>query len=360
MDRRKTVHGTLACMFFLCVVLHPGNASAGKPDWIAGTSQKYPKAQFLSGVGVGRTRRAAEDMAYGAISRIFHVEISQKTQEWEKYLQEDIGQKTRTRRTVTIEQMTAVSTRKVLENITVAEAWEDEKHQKVYVLAVMDRAHTSRIFLDRVASLDTRVENILKEAEGEGDKIQKVRSLREGLKMLLLREVYNTELRIVNRSGAGIPPKVSLLVITRELHRVLKEELNISVEMTGPEHVQIRAALLEGLTQRGFSVIGTGGNMSDFEALEDGIQTEDVLIKGAITLQPARIQNASFQFIRWNARFELIDKKTGKVFGSLDQSGREGHLSLPEAKRRAVRALQKEMNEALTARLAGFIFGEEK
>jgi hypothetical protein len=335
---------------WLVVAVHPSEPfAAQKPDWVEGTSKKYPDSQYLIGVGSGDTRQAAEDSAYGAISRVFHTEISQKTEEWEKFLQEDTGRKTTTSRTVTIDQLTQVSTKKVLEGVKITDAWEDEKEKRVYALAVMDRAHTTAILRDRIQSLDAEAQELVKRAGQREDKIQTVRNLRAAVKALLLREVYNAELRIVSPSARGIPPAVGLSTVNQDLRKFLMTEINIGVEVAGPHGGEIRTALLEGLTQRGFSVAGADGGKAD---------SQDVLVRGKIEFQP--VPNPQFKFIRWTAEFELVEKQSGKVFGSILKSGREGHLNLSEAENRSAKAIQEEMKKELTTRLAGFLYGEEE
>lgn len=350
MKNSTAVSSLLFLLIWLVVAFHPQERfAAQKPDWIEGASRKYPDSQYLIGVGSGDTRQAAEDSAYAAISRIFHAEIGQMTQEWEKFLQEDTGRRTETTRTVTIDQLTQVSTKKVLEGVKIADVWEDEKEKKVFALAVMDREHTAAILKDRIQSLNAEAQELVKKAKAQEDKIQTVRNLRAAVKALLLREAYNTELRIVNPSARGISSAISLTTVNQDLQKFLMTEINIGVEVAGPHGDEIRTALLEGLTQRGFSVAGAAGGKLD---------SQDVLVRGKIEFQP--VPNPQFKFIRWMAEFELVEKQSGKVFGSILKSGREGHLNLSEAENRAAKAIKEEMRKELTARLVGFIYGEEE
>ena len=186
--------------------------SASPPDWVNGSSKKYPAALYLTGVGQADTRQAAEDRAYAAISKIFAAEISSKTQEWEKYLQSDSKGGSEDSRQISIEQATQVSTKKVLENVTIAETWLDESKAIYYVLAVMDRQHAASSLRDRIMSLDLKVEELLKQTRQSGDKLQTVRVLHSAVENLLLREAYNTELRIVSPTGKGSESMVSLTI----------------------------------------------------------------------------------------------------------------------------------------------------
>ena len=96
------------------IVLSTGCASTrggSAPGWVAGESARYPRETYLTGVGFGDSRATAEDRAYAAISRIFEAEVNQRTHEWERYLQTEAGRETTIRRSVGIEQLTAVRKR---------------------------------------------------------------------------------------------------------------------------------------------------------------------------------------------------------------------------------------------------------
>src|SRR5262249_58481198 len=84
MSRRKPMLVT-----FLGFCLLGGCSSFGgpsKPDWVDGTSQKFPPGQYLVGVGQSDTRAVSEDQAYAAVARVFKSEISARSKDLESYL----------------------------------------------------------------------------------------------------------------------------------------------------------------------------------------------------------------------------------------------------------------------------------
>ena len=94
-----------------------------KPDWIDGVSAAYPSAQYLVGVGQADNRAAAEDRAYAAVARIFKAEVNAQAKDWESYLViEQRGQSSDERR-LTLDNLTRVSTDKVLENVQIVDRW---------------------------------------------------------------------------------------------------------------------------------------------------------------------------------------------------------------------------------------------
>src|SRR3989337_3498205 len=100
--------GLVFLSFLISCTISPA-FSALKPDWIEGASRKYPAELYLTGVGYGDGRKAAEDSAVAAIARIFQAEIHSKTSELEKYTHTDVKGKTHRSRHIQIDQLTSVA-----------------------------------------------------------------------------------------------------------------------------------------------------------------------------------------------------------------------------------------------------------
>ncbi len=317
--------------------------SALKPDWIEGASRKYPAELYLTGVGYGDDRKAAEDSAVAAIARIFQAEIHSKTSELEKYTQTDVKGKTHSSRDIRIDQLTSVATNKALENVTIAEVWVNESENRTYALAVMDRRHATVSIKEKIAAIDSDIAVMQQKAGKASDKIEKASTVRAILKSLLDREVYNTDLRIINPSGTGIEPPTSLFDVKQQLQSILSNEINIGVQLEGPHNEDVRSSIIEGLTKEGFSVDEKG----DPEKL-------DILVRGVVSLENADLPQ--WKFVRWDITVDLVNQANGKVFGSFTRHGREGHLNFSEAEDKAIKALQKDIVNELSQQLVSFIY----
>jgi len=334
----------LISLFLLILSISDLAHSASKPDWIEGKSRKYPPEQYLTGVGYGDDRKAAEDSALAAIARIFQAEIHSKTSELEKYTQTDVKGKTHSSRDIRIDQITSVATNKALENVTIAEVWDNESENRTYALAVMDRRHAMVTIKEKIAAIDSDVAVMQQKAVTASDKIEKARILRAILKSLLNREVYNTDLRIINPAGTGIEPPATLFDVKQQLQYILSNEIHIGVQLEGPHNKDVRSSIIEGLTKEGFSVDEKG----DLEKL-------DVLVRGVVSFENADLPQ--WKFVRWDITIDLVNQSDGKVFGSFTRHGREGHLNFKEAEDKAVKALQKDIVNELSQQLVSFIYG---
>ncbi len=339
---------------------------SGPPDWVHSENPRYPRERYLTGVGYGDSRKAAEDEAYAAISKIFQASIKSKTREWEEYLQssskgKDSKARDQTSRKIFVDQLTQVSTDKVLENVSIAEVWVDTRSHRTYALALMDRSHTATVIRGRIEELDRQARALfeattktdLSDESGQGgSRLQTARDLHAAFKALLLREGLNTDLKIISPDSRGMDSPLSLTQVGQALRQALSRDFHVALELSGPYSEKIRSAILQGLTQEGLVVMD---QTSSGEAEKKKI--EDVLVRGQMGLEMLQLQGRPF--FRWNVQFTLIDRSNDRVFGNLTRAGREGHLNTAEAEARAVRAAQQVVQEEVGPKLAHIIFGEE-
>jgi len=352
----------------------PAAGGSRSPDWVSGESSKYPREKYLTGVGYGDSRKAAEDEAYATIARIFQANIQSKTREWEEYFQssdKSEGPKVESQvsRKIFMDQLTQVSTHKVLENVSIAEVWVDSRIHRTYALAVMDRAHSAAVIQGRIEELDRQAQTLFESATKVGQpdgvqqavsKLQVVRELHAAFKALLLREGLNTDLKIINPDGRGLDGRLSLTQVGKALRQVLSQEFHVALELSGPHSEKIWSAILQGLTREGLVVTDRSSALSASGGGSNGLEEkriEDVLVKGEMNLEPLQLQGRPFY--RWQVQFTLIDLSNNRVLGNVARNGREGHLNPSEAEARAVRAAQWGVQEEVGPTLAGIIFGEE-
>lgn len=336
----------LLCMSFAAESIQAASGRSKKPKWIDSPSMKFPSELYLSGVGHGDNRQAAEDAAYAAISRIFQAKITSRTKEIESYLQTDNSKGTTATREISINQFTSVATNKVLADITIEDVWTDEKENLTYALAVMDRKHAAATLRERITRMDEEVELLLAGAKKQDiDKIQAIRQLHAALKALIRRYAYNTDLQVINQSGTGIKPKVLLAELRRELEESLLSDMTITIEVTGPYNDKIKAAISEGITKKGFYVI------------ENDVQNSgDILIRVRVEFE--RGSTPRWKFIRWMSTIDLMNIKNGKIFGSLTKNGKSAQLDYPAAEAKAVRSIQKKIVGELSLQMVSLIYGD--
>lgn len=225
---------------------------AARPPWIDGNSVQYPSSQYLVGVGQADSRAQATEKAYAAVSRIFKAEITAQAKDWESYLVVESRGQTNTERRLTLDNVTRVTTDKVLENVQILDTWFDQKARQYYALAGMNRTQAESAMVERLAELDRTIQTQVTEARHTQDKLSRVRNLKRAAKNLVLREAYNTDLRTIRSSGQGSPAAYRVAELTAELEQFLATQYGMAVEISGEQAEPLERALIEGLTQEDF------------------------------------------------------------------------------------------------------------
>ncbi len=321
-----------------------------RPLWIDGGGGQFPPAQFLLGVGQADSRPQATEQAYAAVSRIFKAEITAQAKDWESYLVVETRGRSNTEHRLTLDNVTRVTTDKVLENVQILDTWFDRKTRQYYALAGMNRAQAESAMVERLAELDHTIQTEVTEAHQTADKVTHVRNLKRATKHLVLREAYNTDLRIIRSSGQGNPAVYRVAELTAELEQFLATNLGLAVEMSGDQADPVERALIDGLTKEGFSVVERGSAL--------GAVPVELLIKGTVRLWPIDVHDPQFQYVRWCADAVIEEVSMHRVIGAVSKGGREGHVTEREAAAKAVRIMQQVFASDLARSVAAHVYGE--
>lgn len=327
-----------------------------KPAWIDGASPDYPSGQYLTGVGQGDNRAAAEDRAYAALARIFKAEVSAQSKDWESYLVVEQRGTSHDERKLALDQLTSVSTDKVLENAKIVDRWYDAKKNLYYALGGMQRAQAETALMERLADLDHSIQSDAAEAHDTSDKLAKVRALRRAIRNLVLRETYNADLRVIRASGQGTAAGYRVQDLTRELDEYLSSNLVLAVTVTGDHVEPAQRALTEGLIKEGLRV----ANMSS-GAEAGGTEPHanpELLIRGMVRVWPIDVRDPQFTYVRWCSDFEVVNLAGQQIVGAISKGGKEGHLSEREATAKVIRVMQQDLSTDVAKAIAAHVYGE--
>lgn len=319
------------------------------PEWVDGHSTQYPDNEYIIGVGSGADRQAAEDNARAEIAKVFKACIQQRSDDFEQYLQIASDNKQKIARKLDIQQVTSITTEKVLSGISVVDNYIDEssKPPTRYALATLGRAQTQNALLEKIAGADREIMNLLSAAENATDLLSTIQNLKQAITALIVREAYNEELRVVNSLGKGKPAKVTLKALKTRLAGILMNQFNLALEIDGHYKDQILQALTEAMNRSGFVISPNPSGAT-------------VMIRGIVSVTAPDIPHPTWKFVRWRANFQLIDRRDGKIFGSVIISGKEGQLTLAAAQKRAVRIMQEKLSAGVSKELTNYIFGQQE
>jgi hypothetical protein len=339
-----------------CVVATAGCAWFGQstpPAWIDGTSKDYPTEQYLVGVGRADQATTAAENAYAAVAKVFKAEVSAQSRDWESYLLVENRAGAKSERRLNIDQVTKVSTDKVIENVRVLDSWVDRKSGTHYALAGMNRAQAAAAAQERLAELDRAVETQVQEARQSANKLNRVRNLRRAIKTLVLRDATNADLRVIRATGQGNPAAYRVPDLTVELEQFLAGHFSVSVDVTGEQQEPVRRAVMEGLLREGLPV-------TTKTAGDDPARPAELAVNGTVRLWKIDVSDPQFKYVRWCSDFVLVETDSQRVVGAVSRAGREGHLTHAEATAKALRVMQQEITSQLSKTLADYVYGDSE
>lgn len=337
------------------------------PGWISGPSTEYPPERFLHGVGQAKSRELAEKHAYAAIAKVFRAKVMVEDRDIESYVNPNSGSGARSTHAINIDRRIEVSTDKVLENVRIAKIWHDKKSKTHFALAIMNLDIADASLRVRIHELDEKITYYVEKSRNPGPfdgSLQRVKHLRAAIRDLGLRKTYIADLMVINPTAARGDAPYEISKLRSELSRLFAEHLIIAVEVTGDEAELVRRAVVEGLLREGLPVTSDRLDLSKrvFPPRgEDGATAgPNLVVRGKTEFWPAMIPDPVFTFVRWCTDFVVVEMNTRRVIGALSHSGKEGHLSFDEAKRRALSSMQPILTTALAKTVADYIYGERK
>lgn len=323
-------------------------AAAQKPDWLQGSSQKYPHQLYLVGVGSGKTLEAAENQARASIAKNFKIDINATTDvrssEVLKQNKDGITAESQEKTVTDVE----VGVRKTMEGIEIAGVYEDGGI--TYALAVLKRSSAATILEDQIHQLDEEIVTLGKSADEASDKIERLRLLLRRKNYMVVRDGLNTDYRIVDVANQSIPAPFSVEKEKTKIASFLKNQFLIGVTATGDESQKILQPALKYLSSRGFSAKKVApGNEG----------AADVVISLETDLDSSTEPVDEWYYCRWTLDVTATDQKTGNGLVQESKSGKAGQLSVKNAKKKAVTEMTKATAAAMES-VWNTLSGEEQ
>lgn len=291
------------------------------PAW---TQNKCNLAVYLCGVAQGRDQKTADIEARAELAKIFKANIQAVATSFQtagSKINSVTGERWEETQKVTSYSM--VSTDKVLAMSMILERWDDGKGKK-WSLAVIDRAQAGAALRDQIEQKDSIIDGHVRRAEDSDDQLVRFKALRQAVAQLAEREALNSDLRVVDKSGKGIPPPHDIGEILSMLEGAASS-MSIGVLVSGSGADRVQACLEEGLTARGFQVEAA---ISEDEADEPDLAGNfDVLIKGVVKAEKKGVIAGS-ETVKVTLTVKVVNGKTNKVVQtvSADRQASRGDL----------------------------------
>lgn len=302
----------------------PAKIGGPAPGWTQGACSQQ---QYLCGVGDGRDRTSADLAARAELARIFQSNISSVAKSFEGAARQ-ISSKTGETwaEAQNVSQFSMVSTNKTITMSEILERWDDGKG-RLWSLAVIDRAQAGAALRDQIQAKDGVVGSQLDRARGAQDKLAKLKALKSAVAALAEREALNSDLRVIQKSGGGIPSPHNIGEIVAMLDSAT-EALSIGIALSGSGADRVQACLEEAMTTKGYQVQSNTVEEEDDDPKVSG--TFDVLIKGTVKNEK-RDKIAGSEVVNTTVTLKLINGKTKQTLRTFTGAEKASRSSVQAA-----------------------------
>jgi hypothetical protein len=298
------------------------------PAWTkSNTGGACDAHKYLCGVGQGKDVTAADLAARAELARIFESNIKTVATSFEgaaRTISSKTGEQWAEVQQVTSYSM--VSSDKVVHMSEISERWQDTSG-KFWTLAVIDRAQAGTALREQIQTKDGIVASQLERAEGASDNLTKFKALKQAAGALAEREALNADLRVIDKSGQGVPSPHNIGEVLSMLDGAAGE-LRIGVAVAGSGSDRVQACLEEGLTAKGYQVEAKSVEEEDEDPDVSG--SYDVVLKGSVKAEK-RGAIAGSEVVNISFTLKLINGSTNKVLKTLTASKKASRGDVKQA-----------------------------
>lgn len=315
---KKQLDPTLFLTLFLLSLVGCKSLMGGAPDWVKNPKLVYPENQYLVSVGEGDTRRGAENAASANLARIFEAHIESD----ERLLDQTRESGKRFERTTHFTADINILSSQTLFNIQHAEAWQDDQG-RVHAIAYLDRRKTATIYRDKVDEQTRRIHFLIAQSEQSHDLLKQYATLRAAVHHMEENKILLRQLKVIHPpSIPSSTPDYPENTIRKSLADTAKQ-IRVQISVGGDDAHRMRIILEELITHYGF-VIGTPSVLE---------------ITGKVDVADTGQRTADLVFVRYTLALQVKDAEES-ILISINEKGREGHISLNEARIRSFRTLE--------------------
>jgi hypothetical protein len=310
------------CVFAVFFGIALAANAQSKPAWVDNPSAVYPERLYVSAVGYGADRQAAERNAIGSLTAFFKQSVSSKVSITDRETQVN------GRSVLTSDMSQSIEASAALDNLIGAEVksvWNDTKNRLWYAAAVMEKAKCRELYAAELNKALREI-NALIDTTG-GITFETIARCKKAQSFVGDADVYALILALLdgpNRQGelSALLPKVNAALSEARA-------IPVDVRVTGDVNGRVKAAFSGAFTAAGFKT----GNRNSRYALE-------------VTLSMSPAPKTMYFNTRYTIDAVLKDTQTGAELFTYNAANRESHpASQEDANNRVIIVVQRRISE---------------
>lgn len=276
----------------LATLLVTGCASKPtEPEWLDGTSEKYPQTRYLSGLGQADSAAVARDRARADLAKIFEVRIAEASQDSTSAMRRSGGQGGLEQATESsYQRQIDIQAEQVLVGVNVVEVWRDKSGQH-HAFAVLDRFKAAERLRREISELDTATERAVAAARSGDDLLQRIDAAVKAAEAHRARDRVQRYLQVVDITGQGVSSRYETARLQSDYEQ-LARRLRVNTSAEEDPLGDLSTLLSGGVSEAGFS--NASGDDANYSLI------------GSLKLDESRIDG--WHWAKGMLELKLVDK----------------------------------------------------
>ncbi len=293
----------------------------------------FPDKKYLSAKGSDDLEANAILNAKSEIASIFESKIVSSLSSSVSTVSNSSGQNSFNREVKN--DIYSLSTVKI-KGLTVGKSWYDNERKKYFVIVVLDRDKTAKIWNEEIKNLDIKMSAFLDAEKKAESTVLKYIKLKKVYDLWLQKKTFETKLKIINRTPISFED-IDFKDIFNKIVS-LKNSMRFFVKIENDENSKVENVLASNFSDNGYLLVKEQNKA-------------DVFVQGnffSSNLDMKRDDNMKFVRVRLSIR--ILDTFDNKIF-EFEENKRAGHLTFKEAENKAINKCLKSIMSKIEADL---------
>jgi hypothetical protein len=347
MFKMKNTIKILCALVLVCALFISCGSGSGKaPDWILNPSSAYPDSEYVSAVGLGNSRQAAERDATAAITREIKQRVQAEITAQESLVNDGLGWSQNNSLLSTVDTTSDIE----ISGITIQEVY-SVKHsggEDWYALALINRQQTGSYYKTKAQNNIDVINAKIIEAYKNPNTFTSAEILHQAVVLAEETDMYLDILNVVNsKMRSIIVPDYKNAQAVAELERQMRANVTVFIDVDGDVNGRIQAAFKSVLKK--YSVT---------TSLDK--DTAAYVLEVSVSFTPFEMTaDVANKYARYTLDAAMVEQSTGNTVFTYAENGREAHLTESEAVQRAIRTTEQAINQKFSAQFGAFVTGED-
>jgi hypothetical protein len=313
-----------------------------EPEWLEGSSSKFPAALYLTGQGSAVELDDAKDRARSELAKQFEVAVQERSRQTQEYSRSQQQGEVVESLDQQVTRNLATYTSRTLQGVEIGEQWRDKSNKRHHVLAVLSRNRAQQQFEQEITTLDNTTAQQLKQAEAASAPLVKAALIQQAIETQQQRSAAQSSLQVVDASGRGLPPAISVAELQRSRDAIINK-IKLATSATGEMRDDLQHQLSSAASAAGF-----------FLSEEQPDYTLTVIIK----LDPPLMQQGWY-WLRGTLELTLKDKE-GNDAGVKRWPLKASSTTVEQTRQRLLNDTNTLLSQELRGTVLGFAIAPEQ